>query len=194
MHTSQFSGKLIVITAPSGAGKTTVKRHLMARMDSLGFSVSATTRTIRDGEVDGVDYHFMDVQKFEELIANNALVEWQQVYPGKYYGTLKSELQKLWEDGKQAVLDIDVQGAINIKAEYGEQCFVLFIKPPTLDILRQRLQLRDTETEESLRIRVHKAESELLYADSFDAFVINDDLELAVLEAQDLVTRFLEQK
>ncbi len=184
-------GKLIVLTAPSGAGKTTIKTNLLDRMDELSFSISATTRSIREGEVDGKDYYFYTPEEFKGKIGENAFVEWEEVYNDQYYGTLRSELDRIWSLGKHAVLDIDVQGALNIKETYPDNSFILFIKPPSLETLKKRLQLRDTESDASIAKRINKAVSELEFADSFDSYIINDDLDLAILEAKDLVSKFI---
>lgn len=184
-------GKLIVLTAPSGAGKTTIKTNLLERMDELSFSISATTRNIREGEVDGKDYYFYSPEEFKLKIEKDEFVEWEEVYTNQFYGTLKSELDRIWSLDKHAVLDIDVQGALNIKEVFPDISFILFIKPPSLETLKKRLKLRDTESEESIRKRINKAESELEFADSFDSYIINDDLDLAILEAKSLVQSFI---
>ncbi len=189
---SDIKRKLIVLTAPSGAGKTTIKTHLLNKMSDLSFSISATTREKRAGETHGKDYYFLSLEEFKSKIASDDFVEWEEVYDDQFYGTLKSELERIWELGKYAVLDIDVQGALSIKAAYPTESFVLFIKPPSLETLKKRLKLRKTESEESLNKRIAKAEAELAYAENFDSFIINDDLDLAVLEAQSLVRSFLE--
>lgn len=185
-------GKLIILTAPSGAGKTTIKTALLDRMENLGFSISATTRSQRDGEQDGVDYYFLSPAEFKLKIEENKFVEYEEVYTDQYYGTLYSELERNWNLGKTVVLDIDVQGAFSIKEKFGQQSFVLFIQPPSLETLLQRLKGRKTESEESLRKRITKAEQEMKHAESFDSYIINDDLDLAILESVDLVTRFIE--
>lgn len=182
------NGKLIVLTAPSGAGKTTIKTALLEQMDVLDFSISATTRSRRENEVNGKDYYFLTVNEFESKIANGEFVEWEEVYKGKYYGTLKSELERIWSAGHHVVLDIDVEGAKSIKKAFGDTSFVLFIKPPSVETLLKRLRARDTETPETLKTRIDKATYELQFAETFDAFIINDDLDLAIKEAKDIVS------
>lgn len=185
-------GKLIILTAPSGAGKTTIKTALLERMDNLGFSISATTRSQRDGEQDGVDYYFLSPDQFKEKITQEEFVEYEEVYTDQFYGTLYSELQRNWALGKTVVLDIDVQGAFSIKEKFGDQSFVLFIQPPSMETLKKRLMARKTESEASLRKRINKAEQEMQHAESFDSYIINDDLDLAILESVDLVTTFID--
>jgi guanylate kinase len=157
----------------------------------LSFSVSACTRERRSGEVDGVDYYFIGKEAFEDKIANDAFVEFEEVYEGSFYGTLKSELQRLWKDERIVLFDIDVLGAINLKRQFKEQALTIFIQPPSLDILVERLTRRNTESEASLKKRIAKAASELTYMDKFDKTVLNDDLERACKEAYDLVVAFL---
>src|SRR5260221_14773331 len=148
-----YQNKLIIITAPSGSGKTSITRHLMQHFPQLAFSVSAATRQSRGIEKDGVDYHFMSTETFQQKIQHNEFVEWEMVYEGKYYGTLKSELEKIWNESKIPVLDIDVQGAIHVQQQYPETSLSLFIEPPTVNELKNRLQSRGTESEESLAAR-----------------------------------------
>lgn len=190
--TTANNRKLIILTAPSGAGKTTIKTALLKRMDNLGFSISATTRTMRDGEEDGKDYYFLTPDEFKEKITQDDFVEYEEVYTDQYYGTLYSELDRNWALGKTVVLDIDVQGAFSIKEKFGDQSFVLFIQPPSMETLKKRLMGRKTESEESLRKRIAKAEEEMQYAESFDSYIINDDLDLAILESVDLVMDFID--
>lgn len=189
--TTQTQGKLIILTAPSGAGKTTIKTALLDRMDTLGFSISATTRNKREGEKDGVDYYFLTPDEFKQKITEEDFVEYEEVYTDQFYGTLYSEIDRNWALGKTVVLDIDVQGAFSIKKKFGDQSFVLFIQPPSLETLKKRLLGRKTESEESLRKRITKAEQEMQHAESFDSYIINDDLDLAILESVDLVTTFI---
>jgi len=185
--------KLIILTAPSGAGKTTIKTALLERMDALGFSISATTRQKREGEVDGTDYYFLKPEEFKSKITNDEFVEYEEVYTDQFYGTLKSELQRNWDLGKTVVLDIDVQGAFSIKEKFPHNSYVIFIQPPSMETLKKRLLGRKTESEASLRKRIAKAEQEMQHAESFDSFIINDDLDLAVLESVDLVNGFIER-
>lgn len=184
--------KIIVITAPSGAGKTSITRYLLNRHpDKLAFSISAATRSARGTEKNGVDYYFMNEGDFTNKIQHDAFVEWEMVYEGKYYGTLKSELTRIWEQEKIPVLDIDVKGAIHVKEQYPETTLTLFIEPPSVDELKRRLQSRGTESEESLNARVNKASYELSFKQAFDHVIINDDLEKAQRQAEDIVKGFL---
>jgi guanylate kinase len=184
--------KIIVITAPSGAGKTSITRHLLNTFpDKLAFSVSAATRKARSNETNGVDYYFMSEEEFTNKIQHGAFAEWEMVYEGKYYGTLKSELMRIWSEGKIPVLDIDVKGAIHVQQQYPETTLSLFIEPPSVDELKRRLQSRGTESEESLNARVNKASYELSFKHSFDHIIVNDDLEKAKQQAKDIVKAFL---
>ena len=191
INSTDLKGRLVIVTAPSGAGKTTIVKRLLASDLPLSFSVSACTRERRSGEVDGVDYYFIGKEAFEDKIANDAFVEFEEVYEGSFYGTLKSELQRLWKDERFVLFDIDVLGAINLKRQFKEQALTIFIQPPSLDILVERLTRRNTESEASLKKRIAKAASELTYMDKFDKTVLNDDLERACKEAYDLVVAFL---
>src|SRR5258705_13888693 len=174
-----YQNKIIIITAPSGAGKTSITRHLMQHFPQLAFSVSAATRQSRGIEKDGVDYHFMSTEAFKQKIQHNEFVEWEMVYEGKYYGTLRSELEKIWQQNKIPVLDIDVKGAIHVQQQFPETSLSLFIEPPSVDELQKRLQSRGTETAESLAARVNKAAYELSFKDHFNKVVVNDNLEKA---------------
>ncbi len=183
-------GKIIIITAPSGSGKTTMVKRLLADCQTLAFSISACTRKPRQGETDGKDYYFLEEGRFRDLIAEEAFVEWEMVYTGKYYGTLKQELQRIWDEGRVPLVDIDVQGAMAIRDKFPEQCLTIFIEAPSLDVLRERLRLRGTETEQSLQERVSKAEHELTFAHKFDKIIINDNLETATAELKQVVNAF----
>ena len=186
------SHKLIIITAPSGAGKTSITKHLLKTFPGkLAFSISAATRQKRNYETDGVDYHFLSVDEFKERIQNNSFVEWEMVYEGKYYGTLKSEIHRIWKDGKVPLLDIDVQGAVHVQQQHPEQTLSIFIEPPSVDELKRRLHGRGTESAESLATRVNKATYELSFKDHFDKVIVNDDLEKACTEAEVIVRSFL---
>ena len=187
------SHKIVIITAPSGAGKTSITKHLLKTFsDKLSFSISAATRQKRDHEKDGVDYYFMSVDDFKEKIHHNAFVEWEMVYEGKYYGTLASEIHRIWEEEKVPLLDIDVQGAVHVQQEHREQTLSIFIEPPSVDELKRRLSGRGTETPESLATRVNKATYELSFKDHFDKVIVNDDLEKACKEAEMIVRLFIE--
>jgi guanylate kinase len=185
--------KLIIIAAPSGAGKTSVTRHLLETLpDKLAFSISAATRQPRNNERNNVDYYFITVPEFEQKIADHDFVEWEMVYEGKYYGTLKSELKRIWQLQKSPLLDVDVQGGINIQEQFPRTSLSLFIEPPSIDELRRRLEARGTETPESLQARINKASYELSFKDHFDRIIINDKLENACAEAERVVREFLE--
>lgn len=184
--------KIIIITAPSGAGKTSITRYLLNKYpDKLAFSISAATRKARGNEKDGVDYYFMSGEDFTNKIQHGEFVEWEMVYEGKYYGTLKSELARIWSDGRIPVLDIDVKGAIHVQQQYPETTLSLFIEPPSVGELKRRLQSRGTESEESLNARVNKASYELSFKHSFDHIIVNDHLERAKQEAEEIVTAFI---
>ncbi len=184
--------KLIVIAAPSGAGKTSVTRYLLKTFpNDLSFSISAATRLSRNIEKDKVDYYFISVDEFKSRIQQNEFVEWEMVYEGKYYGTLKSELQRIWQEDKTPLLDVDVKGGIHIQQQFPETCLSLFIEPPSIDELRRRLEARGTETPESLQARINKASYELTFKQQFNHVIINDSLERACNEAEDVVRKFL---
>ena len=183
--------KVIIITAPSGAGKTSITRYLLANFPQLAFSVSAATREARSYEQDGKDYYFMSEQSFLEKIRNNEFVEWEMVYEGKYYGTLKSELQRIWALNKVPVLDIDVKGAIHVQGQYPNSTRSIFIEPPSVDELKRRLQSRGTESLESLQARVNKAAYEISFKDQFQHVIVNSDLETAQARASEIVKDFL---
>jgi guanylate kinase len=184
------NNKIIIITAPSGAGKTSITKHLLKVFPQLTFSVSAATRQARGEEKDGVDYYFISEESFKEKIQLDEFVEWEMVYEGKYYGTLKSELERIWSISKIPVLDIDVQGAIHIKRQYPESSLTLFIEPPSVDELKNRLQSRGTESEEAVATRVNKASYELSFKDQFDKIIVNDKLHKAFEKAEQIVYSF----
>ncbi|MGB3798567.1 MAG: guanylate kinase [Lewinella sp.] len=191
MSPDKPQGKLLIFTAPSGAGKTTIVRHLLGKFGELAFSVSATTRPPRPGEEDGVDYYFLSQEEFARRVRSGDFVEHEEVYPGRFYGTLHSEVHRIWEAGRTVVFDIEVKGATTIKRQYPEDSLAVFVSPPTRDVLFQRLRDRSTEDEESLRVRIDRAGVELGYADSFDRVLVNDDLPTALAEAELTTKNFL---
>ncbi len=183
--------KILIITAPSGAGKTSITKHLMHKFPKLAFSVSAATREARSNELHGRDYYFMPLEEFKKKIVNNEFIEWEMVYDGKYYGTLKSELERIWAMEKIPVLDIDVKGAIHVQQEYPINTLSIFIEPPSVDVLKARLSQRGTETAETLHARVSKASYEISFKDQFNEIIVNDDLAKACGEAELLVEKFI---
>ena len=184
-------GKCIIFSAPSGAGKTTIVRALLAEMNQLAFSISACSRAPRGTEKDGVDYHFISVEEFQAKILENDFVEWEEVYTNNYYGTLKSELSRIWDSGKTVVFDVDVIGGLHLKEIFKENALAIFIKPPNQSVLENRLRKRNTESEGSLQIRIKKAKDEVLRAEEFDTIIENDILEQAVDSAREQVLKFL---
>jgi guanylate kinase len=186
-----MNGKLLIFSAPSGSGKTTIVRNLLSKFTNLEFSVSACSRAMRNGEVNGSDYYFLTPEEFKAKIENNDFVEWEEVYPGSYYGTLKSELERIWAKGNHVVFDVDVVGGLNLKKIYQESALAIFIMPPSIDSLKLRLELRGTETQESLAKRVGKAMEEMAYSKDFDKIIVNDNLNDAVQEAEFAVKAFI---
>ncbi|HNY01206.1 MAG TPA: guanylate kinase [Bacteroidales bacterium] len=187
-------GKAIIVSAPSGAGKTTIVKHLLKSLPVLEFSVSACSRTRREEETDGKDYYFISGDEFRNRISRDEFVEWQEVYPGSYYGTLKSEMDRIWSLGKAPIFDVDVKGGLNLKKYFGANGLAIFIHPPSIEELENRLRKRGTESPESLEKRLDKAAYELSFADRFDRIVINDNLEVKCREVADLVQCFLNGK
>jgi guanylate kinase len=185
------SQQLIIIAAPSGAGKTSITHYLLKQFPQLEFSVSATTRRQREYEQNGVDYYFMSGPDFSKKIQQQEFIEWEMVYEGKYYGTLKRELLRIWEKGRVPILDIDVKGAIHVQEQYPNSTLSIFIEPPSIAELKRRLQSRQTETEVSLMDRVNKASHEISFKQHFDKIILNDDLEKACQQASELVQNFL---
>ena len=183
--------KILIITAPSGAGKTSITRHLMQQFSQLAFSVSAATRPPRGTEKDGIDYYFISEELFKQKIKHKEFAEWEMVYEGKYYGTLKSELERIWMQNKVPVLDIDVKGAIHVQDQYPINTLSIFIEPPSVDELEKRLTGRGTETPEAIAARVSKAAYEISFKEQFDKVVVNDSLENACRHAEELVAAFL---
>ncbi len=188
---SFMQGKLIIFSAPSGSGKTTIVHHLLGLDLGLEFSISATSRKPRANEKDGIDYYFLSSEEFRRRIENNEFLEWEEVYSGQYYGTLRSEVDRIRKKGKHVVFDIDVVGGVNLKREFGSQALAVFVKPPSIDVLETRLRLRGTDSEEQLLKRMSKAREELTFTDKFDCIIINDILENSLAEAELIVRNFL---
>ncbi|MDO5979171.1 guanylate kinase [Flavivirga spongiicola] len=185
-------GKLIVFSAPSGSGKTTIVRHLLGIEDlNLEFSISATSREKRGEEIDAKDYYFLSAQEFKNKIKNDEFLEWEEVYRDNFYGTLKTEVERIWAMGKHVIFDIDVSGGLRIKRKFPEETLAVFVKPPSIDELKIRLKKRKTESEDKINMRVAKASAELATAPLFDVIVVNDDLEKALENAHKLVDGFL---
>lgn len=186
-----MEGKLIVFSAPSGSGKTTIVHHLLGLDLGLDFSISATSRAPRGKEEDGKDYHFISAAQFEKHISNDDFIEYEEVYTDNYYGTLKSEVERIWKQGKHVVFDIDVIGGLNIKKKFPEQTLAIFVQPPSIEEMERRLRFRQTDSEDKIQERVAKASKEMKYARDFDVILVNDNLESAKEEAEKLVKKFL---
>ena len=187
----QNKGKCIIFSAPSGAGKTTIVHHLLSKDLGLAFSVSACSRDPRPNEVDGKDYHYLGVEGFKQKINENAFVEWEEVYTNNFYGTLKSEIERIWAEGKAVIFDVDVIGGLNLKKQFQDQAFAVFVEPPSYAELEKRLRGRSTETEDKINQRMNKATKEMAFAKEFDTILINDDLQEACRKAEQLVVEFL---
>lgn len=184
-------GKALIFSAPSGSGKTTIVHHLLKTNNDLGFSISASTRDKRGRkEVDGKDYHFLSPEEFKLKIDANEFIEWEEVYAGNFYGTLKSEIDRIWAEGKNVIFDVDVKGGINLKKYFGEKALSIFVKVPSLEILAERLRERGTESEESFSRRLFKAKFEMSFQDKFDVVLLNEDLSTSLAEAQRLYESF----
>ena len=186
-----MNGKLIIFSAPSGAGKTTIVHHLLTKIPLLEFSVSACSRPMRKEETQGVDYYFMSVEEFKKKIANEEFLEWEEVYKDNFYGTLKSEISRIWAKGHHIIFDMDVVGGLNLKKQFGKQALAIFVMPPSIQHLENRLKMRETETLESIARRLGKATVEIHTADQFDKIILNDTLEHAFVEAEKAVLEFL---
>ena len=185
------AGKLIIFSAPSGSGKTTIVHHLLKRELPLEFSISACTREPRENEKDGKDYYFISVNEFTKKIKNEEFIEWEEVYHGQFYGTLKSELERIWKARKNVLFDVDVAGGLNLKKQFGSNALAIFVMPPTIEELEKRLIKRGTDSDAGIRTRLKKARKELTVAKSFDFVLINDDLDKAVKKAFEVVNEFL---
>lgn len=186
-----MAGKLIIFSAPSGSGKTTLVHHLLSQFDELCFSISATSRDKRGNEQDGKDYHFLSKEAFEAKIAGDDFIEWEEVYAGTYYGTLRSAVEKLLAAGKSVIFDVDVKGGLNIKKQYGPQALAIFVQAGSLEVLQARLSKRNTESAEKLQMRLNKAAAEMEFADQFDYILVNEDLDTAKANARQVVGDFL---
>ena len=190
-----MAGKAIIFSAPSGSGKTTIVKHLIERNPDLGFSISASTRDKRGRtEQNGKDYYFLPPKEFKKKIDNDEFVEWQEVYEGNFYGTLKSEIDRVWKEGKNIIFDVDVKGGLNLKKYFGDKALAIFVKVPSLEVLKDRLNDRGTETEESLSRRLFKAEFEMGFSDKFDVVLENENLDKSLGEAQRLYDEFKEKR
>ncbi|MDI1235811.1 MAG: guanylate kinase [bacterium] len=183
--------KVIIFSAPSGSGKTTVVNHLLKTIPELGFSISATTRKPRENELNGREYHFLELEDFESKIERNEFLEHEEVYSGIFYGTLNSEIERLWKEGKTVVFDVDVVGGLNIKKKFGSQALSVFLRPPSIDILMERLRKRSTEVEHQLQMRIEKAQFELQFEKQYDMVLINDKLEDTLQKAEEIVRNFI---
>jgi guanylate kinase len=186
-----MKGKLIIFSAPSGAGKTTIVRHLLGKNFDLEFSISATSREARHTETHGKDYYFLSTEDFINKVENDEFLEWEEVYKGTSYGTLKSEVERIRNSGKHVIFDVDVVGGLNIKKYYGDEALAVFVQPPSVEELRARLKARSTESEEKIAMRIAKAEHELSFASKFDVVIVNDELEKAFAEAEKVIADFL---
>jgi len=188
------NGKAIIFCAPSGAGKTTIVQYLLDNHPELGFSISACTRDKRGRtEVDGIDYYFLTVEEFKKRIDSEEFVEWEEVYEGNFYGTLKSEVQRIWDEGKAVIFDVDVKGGLKLKKYFGDDALAVFVKVPSLDVLEERLKKRNSESSSSLSQRLYKAKFEMTFEKEFDVTLVNEDLPTSLQKAEDLVSGFIQK-
>ncbi len=185
-------GKLIIFSAPSGSGKTTIVKHLLSTSLPLGFSVSACNRERREGEIEGIDYYFLTDEEFREKIRNNEFIEWEEVYPGRFYGTLMSEVERIWDKNKHVIFDLDVLGGLNLKKKFGEEALAIFVQTPSATEIERRLRSRSTENDASLKKRLARIDEELKYANSFDIILMNDKLDQSLVKAENIVRSFIE--
>ena len=191
MASNEFQGKVVIFSAPSGAGKTTIVKALLATQERLSFSVSACSRAPRGQEIDGKDYHFIGVSGFKSKIHNNEFVEWEEVYKDHFYGTLKTELNLIWRNNKSVVFDVDVVGGVNLKKKFGANALSIFVMPPSIDVLEERLRNRKTDSEDRINQRLSKAAQEIELSEDFDVIIENDRLEEAISQATKVVNEFL---
>ncbi|MCO5269508.1 MAG: guanylate kinase [Brumimicrobium sp.] len=191
MSISLAKGKCIIFSAPSGAGKTTIVHALLKRLPQLSFSISACSRDARESEIHGKDYYFMGIEGFKKKIQEEAFIEWEEVYPDHFYGTLKEEVERVWNEGKTVIFDVDVFGGINLKKYFGENALSFFIEPPSFEILEERLRKRQTETEDRIRVRLCKAKEEMQQKSKFDKIIVNNDLDIAIQEVESIVKAYL---
>ena len=188
-----MEGKVVIFSAPSGSGKSTIIKHLLTKFNQLEFSISATSRAPRGQEQNGVDYFFLTQEEFRAKVEADAFVEWEEVYNGTCYGTLKSEMQRIWDKGNVIIFDVDVKGGLNIKKIFGANALSIFIMPPSIEELRHRLTLRATDSPETIEKRVAKAAEEITFAEQYDVCIMNDKLEIACAEAEEVLKKFIEQ-
>lgn len=190
-----MKGKAIIFCAPSGSGKTTIVKHLLDKYSNLGFSISACTRDKRGrNEENGKDYYFLTIHDFTERIENQEFIEWEEVYPGAYYGTLKSEIERMWADGKNVIFDVDVKGGLNLKKYFGDDALAIYVKVPSMEELEKRLRNRGTDSEDSISRRLYKMKFEMEFQDQFDVILLNDDIETSWKKAEELYERFVKDE
>ena len=194
MKPFENTGKCVIFSAPSGAGKTTIVHALLGKDMGLEFSVSACSREPRPNEVDGADYHFLGIEGFKEKIKNDAFIEWEEVYTNNFYGTLRSEIERIWAQGKTVIFDVDVIGGLSLKKLFLDDAFAVFVQPPSYEELEKRLRGRSTESEDKIAQRMEKARKELSFATEFDVVLVNDNLDQAILDAEKMVREFIEKK
>ena len=188
-------GKVVIFSAPSGSGKTTIVHHLANTFENLGFSISASTRDKRGrSEVNGKDYYFLTPEEFKSKIDYDEFIEWEEVYPGNFYGTLKSEIDRIWKQGKHVIFDVDVKGGVNLKKYFGDRALAVFVKVPSLEILKKRLKSRKTDSESSISQRLFKAKFEMSFENAFDIILLNENLEDSLEKAENLVVDFINKK
>ena len=193
MDFNSKNGKAIIFSAPSGAGKTTIVHYLLGKFPNLSFSISATSREQRESEINGTDYYFLESEDFKTKIKNEELLEWEEVYPDQFYGTLKQEIERIWANEKCVIFDVDVVGGLNLKKQLGANALAVFVQPPNRIELEKRLRMRGTESDEKIDMRLQKADNELAYANKFDKILINKNLDEAFFNAENLVKRFLQK-